>query len=96
MVVSDTFFTERKFSHLHYKTKGYGFNWWLLNRSSFNWIMLQLEDGTSYKLPKQTILSFGTVLYFKNASDGNSFELQIFLPFDIIKNYKINNNNNQN
>lgn len=88
IIIGDTFHTERKFSHLHIKTKSYGFNYALMKKSSFKWVMLHLEDGTSYNIPKDTLLSFGRILYFKKTQEGDSFELQIFLPFDIIKGYK--------
>jgi hypothetical protein len=42
-----------------------------------------------YKIPKMTILNLGKIMYFKNSKDGNSFELQIFLPLPIILKYKI-------
>jgi hypothetical protein len=90
IIIGDTFHTERKFSHLHIKTKSYGFNYALIKKgASFQWVMLHLEDGTSYKIPKATLLSFGKILYFKTTQEGDSFELQIFLPFDIIRGYKI-------
>jgi hypothetical protein len=93
VIIGDSFHAKRKFSHLHIKTKSYGFNYYLMKNSLFTWVMLHLEDGTSYKIPKSTILSFGKVLYFKNSQEGDSFELQLFLPFDIIKGYKCSDNN---
>jgi hypothetical protein len=89
LIIDDSFHTYRKFSHIHHKSKSYGFNWAILNKSKFEWVVLELEDGNSYKIPKQTILKIGKVLRFKNTEEGDSFELQIFLPIAIIETYKI-------
>jgi hypothetical protein len=93
----DTYYTNRKFSHLHYKTKSYGFNYMVLkNGVSFNWVLLTLEDGNSYRIPKNTILEFGKVMYFKTTEGGDSFEVQIFLPTSIIYMYNTKKNGEAN
>ncbi len=88
-VEGDTLYVERKFSHLHYKSNSYGFNYIIIKKGSYKYVMLSLEDGTYYKIPRETILSLGKVMYFKNTQDGDSFEVQVFLPVSIIYNFKI-------
>ena len=75
--------------HIHRKSNSYGFNYYLLKKgSSFNKVALIEDDETTYLINKDTILQYGKCMNFKNAADGNSFELQIFLNRDIIKKYK--------
>jgi hypothetical protein len=89
-VEGDTFYTSRKFSHLHKLTKSYGFNYLVIKKGvSFQYVMLTLEDDNSYKIPKDVILNMGRVMYFKTTDTGESFELQIFLPTNIIYQYKV-------
>ena len=87
LIKDNTFYTERKEEHRHIKSDSYGFNWYLMKKSSFTNVMLSLDDGCYYKIPKEVIITRGKVMNFKNSSDGNSFELQIFLPVSIIKEY---------
>ena len=78
--------------HTHYKTKSYGFNYYLITKSkSFQYIMLCEDEKNYYKIPVATILQYGKVLHFKN-TDGSSFEVQIFLAKAIINNYRITQN----
>lgn len=75
--------------HLHRKSNSYGFNYYLLKLAkSFESVAINEDDDVLYVVPKETILSMGKVMYFKNSEDGNSFEVQIFLNRDIIKTYK--------
>lgn len=75
--------------HLHRKSNSYGFNYNVLKLSkSFDSVAINEDDDVLYVVPKETILSMGRVMYFKNSEDGNSFEVQIFLNRDIIKTYK--------
>jgi hypothetical protein len=77
--------------HLHRKSNAYGFNYYLLkNTDFFKWVLIKEDGQNIYVIPKETIIEFGQVMYFKNSSDGNSFEVQIFLNLDIIKTYKQN------
>lgn len=88
LIKDDIFYTKRTSAHYHYKSKSYGFNYFLIKYSSFNWIMLELEDGVTYKIPKHIISNFGKVMYFKFAKEQESFELQIFLSFGIIQRFR--------
>ena len=87
---NDTLFVDRNSSkHLHRKSNSYGFNYYLIkNNKYFKWVQINEDDMNTYLLPKETIMEFGKVMNFKNSSDGNSFEVQIFLNLDIIKTYK--------
>jgi hypothetical protein len=88
-ISNGVFHTTRKLKHLHYKSNSYGFNHKLLEiGKSFDWVLLRLENGYSYKIPKAVILASGKIMYFKNTQYGNSYEIQIFLPMSIIDNYK--------
>lgn len=91
MIMNDTFYTSREDSHLHIKSNSYGFNHYLMKKSHFIYIMLSTGDGNYYRIPKSEILEKGKILHFKNSSDGNAFELQIFLELEIIKKYDIKN-----
>lgn len=82
-------FMERKDNHFFYKAGGYGFNYMLLKHSKvFEYIILTDKDG-QFKVPRQTILDFGKVMEFKHSEDGNNFEIQIFLKYEILKKYKV-------
>lgn len=75
--------------HLHRKSNSYGFNYNLLKMSkNFDSVAISEDSEAMYVVPKETILTMGKVMYFKNSEDGNSFEIQIFLNRDIIKTYK--------
>jgi hypothetical protein len=54
---------------------------------SFDKVAINEDDERLFVVPKDVIMSLGRVMYFKNSEDGNSFEVQIFLNRDIIKNY---------
>jgi hypothetical protein len=83
------FHTIRKNNHLHYKTNSYGFNYNLLKRSQFQYVLMTTENKIKYKIPKEVILKEGTVMFFKYAQAGDSFEVQIFLPMSIIEKYEV-------
>lgn len=88
-IKDDSLFINRKETHIYRMNKSFGFNYNLLKYTElFNFVKINYE-GTMYKIPKMTILNLGKIMYFKNASNGNSFELQIFLPLPIIFKYKI-------
>lgn len=93
MIKDRTLFVERKMEkHLHRKSNSYGFNYYLLKTTKlFDWVALKEDDTNFYVLPKEKILELGRVMYFKNSTDGNSFEIQIFLSRDILKLYKKEN-----
>lgn len=89
MIKDKMLFVDRSYEkHLHRKSNSYGFNYHLLKLSkSFDSVAINEDDERLFVVPKQVILDFGKVMYFKNSEDGNSFEVQIFLNRDIIKNY---------
>ncbi|CAK0758349.1 hypothetical protein CCP3SC1AL1_240033 [Gammaproteobacteria bacterium] len=72
--------------HYHYKSKGFGFNWELLNGNLIHikTISLRVDDDKVYVFPKTLIKEYGTFLNFKQ----QGFELQRFLRFDLIKKYE--------
>jgi hypothetical protein len=82
-------FVDRSYDkHLHRKSNSYGFNYNLLKLAkSFDKVAINEDDERLFVVPKDIIMNFGKVMYFKNSEDGNSFEVQIFLSRDIIKNY---------
>lgn len=82
-------FVDRSYDkHLHRKSNSYGFNYNLLKLAkSFDKVAINEDDERLFVVPKDVIMSLGRVMYFKNSEDGNSFEVQIFLNRDIIKNY---------
>ena len=83
-------FVDRSYDkHLHRKSNSYGFNYNLLKLAkSFDKVAINEDDERLFVVPKDIIMNFGKVMYFKNSEDGNSFEVQIFLNRDIIKTYK--------
>jgi hypothetical protein len=88
-----TFHCKRDSSkHYHRKTKGYGFNWTILEDAtlSIEKIHLVIDDTNHYLFDKSVIKQYGTFLNFKE----QGFELQRFLPMEIIKNFsKVDNEN---
>lgn len=79
------YFKRDSSKHLHRNSKSYGFNYEVLNDAFLNisWVVCDI-DGEMYRFPKKTIDDFGSYLHFKS----QGFELQRFLKFDLIKNYK--------
>jgi hypothetical protein len=71
--------------HYHYKTKGFGFNWEILNSNliDIKTISLKVDEDTLYVFPKSLLKDYGTFLNFTQ----QGFELQRFLRLDIIKRY---------
>jgi len=72
--------------HFHYKTKSYGFNWSIINDADLHikTIHLVVDKSEKYVIPKTVLETYGTFLNFKE----QGFELQKFLPIDMIRNYK--------
>jgi hypothetical protein len=66
--------------HLFRKNNSYGFNHYILsNAKKFDKVMLSDDYGT-WLIPIKLILEKGSFLHFNK----EGFELQIFLPLDII------------
>ena len=82
----ENFYVNRKDEHIFHKSDSFGFNYYVIFNSKFTHVIINHEQ-TYYKVPKSVIKEFGKVMNFKNAQDGNSFELQIFLKLEIIRNY---------
>ena len=81
-----TIYLSRKSTkHYHYATKSYGFNYRLINdpQLDIKWIVVKIDD-VAYRFPKSLIDDYGTYLQFKQ----QWYELQKFVKFNIIKNYK--------
>jgi hypothetical protein len=72
--------------HYHYKSKSYGFNWNIINYAELGIksIHLIVDKKDKYVIPKTILDTYGKFLNFKQ----QGFELQKFLPFDMIKNFK--------
>jgi hypothetical protein len=72
--------------HYHYKSKSYGFNWNIINDAELGIksIHLIVDKKDKYVIPKTILDTYGKFLNFKQ----QGFELQKFLPFDMIKNFK--------
>ena len=72
----------KRAKHLHRKTNSYGFNHHLISRAkTFDTILLKDEYG-EYTFPVSKILAHGkTFMHFLQ----QGFELQIFLPLEIIE-----------
>jgi len=88
-IKNDTLHVNREDEHVFHKTNSFGFNYNLLVMTEiFSYVSI-VYNGLFYRIPKKSIVDYGRIMNFKKSSDGNSFELQIFLPLEIIKNYKI-------
>jgi hypothetical protein len=72
--------------HYHYVSKSYGFNWNIINDADLGikTIHLVVDKKDKYIIPKSILETYGKFLNFKQ----QGFELQKFLPFDMIKNFK--------
>lgn len=88
-VKNETLHVNREEEHVFHKTNSFGFNYNLLVLTDIFTYVSIVYNGLFYRIPKQSIVDYGKVMNFKKSTDGNSFELQIFLPIEIIKNYKI-------
>jgi hypothetical protein len=71
--------------HLHYKSQSIGFNYHILAEGKrFDNVLVKIENGDDYTIPKSVILEQGKFIHFQK----EGFERQIFLPLNILKNYK--------
>jgi hypothetical protein len=91
--LGNIYFTDNSFhcvrnstKHYHYVSKSYGFNWNIINDDELNIqvIHLIIDHETKYVIPKYVLEKYGKFLNFKK----EGFELQKFLPFDLIKNFR--------
>lgn len=71
--------------HYHRKMKGYGFNWSAINdvELDIQTIHLLIDDKERYAFGKDILDKYGVFLNFKS----QGFELQRFLPIDIIRKF---------
>lgn len=84
-----TFWCKRSMSkHYHYATKSFGFNWSIMQDDflDIKKIHLVVDDEHHYEFPISIMKDYGIFLNFKE----QGFELQRFLSYKLIKNYKIN------
>lgn len=88
-IKNDTLHVNREAEHVFLKTNSFGFNYNLLVMTDIFSHVSIVYNGKFYRIPKKSIVDYGKVMNFKESTDGNSFELQIFLPLQIIMNYKI-------
>jgi hypothetical protein len=72
--------------HYHYVSKSYGFNWNIIDDDFLNIksVHLVVDKSERYIIPKSVMETYGKFLNFKQ----QGFELQKFLPVDMIKNFK--------
>jgi hypothetical protein len=71
--------------HLFLKFNAYGINNSLLNEGLFDKVLIN-DTKNVWEIPNEHILKIGKFLHFKN---NGGFELQIFIPIDEIKEYKL-------
>ncbi len=72
--------------HFHYMSKSYGFNWNIINDADLNikTIHLVVDKSEKYIIPKSVLETYGKFLNFKQ----QGFELQKFLPMDMIRQFR--------
>ena len=72
--------------HYHYVSKSYGFNWNIIDDDFLNIksVHLVVDKSERYIIPKSIMETYGKFLNFKQ----QGFELQKFLPMDMIKNFR--------
>jgi hypothetical protein len=72
--------------HYHYISKSYGFNWNIIDDDFLNIksVHLVVDKSERYIIPKSVMETYGKFLNFKQ----QGFELQKFLPLDMIKNFR--------
>jgi len=72
--------------HFHYLSKSYGFNWTIIGDAELNikTVHLIVNKTDKYIIPISIFENYGKFLSFKQ----QGFELQKFLPMDIIRNFK--------
>jgi hypothetical protein len=86
-----TFYCKRETKkHFFQKAKGFGFNYDIINDPflEIKYIVLEVDGTHKYKFPKTILDSYGIVLNFKQ----QGFELQKFLPMELIKQYRVYEN----
>lgn len=69
--------------HYHYKTKSYGFNYALFENLDIDFVYLTI-DKENFNIPIQAF-NQARVMNFS----GEGFELQKFLPVEIIRSYAV-------
>jgi hypothetical protein len=78
--------------HLFYKFNAYGFNDYILRtRTTFDWIRLKDDKGNHWKIPVNFILENGKHLNFKQ----QGFELQIFVPLNMLEQFRVQSKENR-
>ena len=71
--------------HLHIKSNSYGFNYFLTDRR-FGIEKIKVKiDNISYCFDTELLNSDSAVMFYKS----QGFEVQKFLPFEILKNFRV-------
>lgn len=87
-IVGSTLHVERdSFRHLHHKSNSYGFNYNLLKLPLFRNVVVKVNGSDFYKVPKETIIEKGKIMFFKKTKAG-SFEVQIFFNRNDLERFK--------
>jgi hypothetical protein len=91
--IGTIYFNDRSFhvlrnsaKHYHYMSKSYGFNWNIITDDFLNIksVYLVVDKSERYIIPKSVMETYGKFLNFKQ----QGFELQKFLPMDMIKTFR--------
>ena len=91
--IGTIYFNDRSFhvlrdsgKHYHYVSKSYGFNWNIIDDDFLNIksVYLVVDKSERYIIPKSVMETYGKFLNFKQ----QGFELQKFLPMDMIKTFR--------
>jgi hypothetical protein len=91
--IGTIYFNDRSFhvlrdsgKHYHYVSKSYGFNWNIIADDFLNIksVYLVVDKSERYIIPKSVMETYGKFLNFKQ----QGFELQKFLPMDMIKTFR--------
>ena len=80
--------------HLHRASKSFGFNWTILNDPFLDIqnIYLRVDKVNKYIIPISIFKEYGFFLNFKESG----FEKQKFLKYEFIKNFKVEDNDQEN
>ena len=92
---SRSFYVVRdKAKHLHRASKSFGFNWTILSDPFLDIqnIYLRVDNVNKYIIPINVIKEYGFFLNFKQSG----FEKQKFLSYEFIKNFKVEDNDQEN
>ena len=76
-------------THLHRKSDSYGFMYKLFKETRrFDTVYLS-DEFSAYEFPRSIVLEQGKPMHFVGSDDNNDYELQYFLPLNIIEKYQV-------